>query len=446
MNTNSELFIRDLGGGLILRRASKADADALAEINSRMHSDDGPDKPNLGIAEWIRDLVTKPHPTMEPGDFTVVEETATGRIVSTLCLIPQKWTFDGIEFGVGRPELVCTLPEFRRRGLIRIQMEEVHKWSKERGDLVQVITGIPNYYRQFGYGMALELSGGRRGFEAHVPVLKADETESFHFRLAEEGDVDFIVKLYAAAESKHLLSCKRPAEIIRYEIFGKSEKSIVRYEKLIIEDVSGRRVGYFEISSELWMDGLVCTYAALEDGVPWLEVSPALARYLWKKGGDYAQRDGGTRTSFGFGFGSQHPIYEALDDKLPKVREPYAYYMRVPDLPAFLRLIRPVLERRLAESPAVGYSGTLRLSFYRNGVSLGFERGQIIQIEPMQVGSGTEVDALFPDLTFLHLLFGHRSLGELSHMFADCYANHNTARVLLNALFPKRHSVVLAVT
>ena len=147
MNTKikSELLIRDLGNGLVLRRASVEDAEGLADINGRMHSDEGPDKPDVRIASWVRDLASKPHPTFRAGDFTVVEETATGRIVSTLCLIPQTWTFDGIEFGVGRPELVCTLPEFRRRGLVRVQMEEVHKWSDERGDLVQVITGIPNY-------------------------------------------------------------------------------------------------------------------------------------------------------------------------------------------------------------------------------------------------------------------------------------------------------------
>ena len=41
--------------------------------------------------------------------------------------------------------------------LSRIQFEEVHKWSAERGETVQAITGIPFYYRQFGYEMALDL-------------------------------------------------------------------------------------------------------------------------------------------------------------------------------------------------------------------------------------------------------------------------------------------------
>lgn len=57
MNTTSDLLIRDLGDGLILRRGSLADADALADIDGPMHSDNGPDQPEMGIDAWIRDLV-----------------------------------------------------------------------------------------------------------------------------------------------------------------------------------------------------------------------------------------------------------------------------------------------------------------------------------------------------------------------------------------------------
>jgi hypothetical protein len=35
-------------------------------------------------------------------------------------LISQIWAYEGIPFGVGRPELVGTLPEYRNRGLVRL--------------------------------------------------------------------------------------------------------------------------------------------------------------------------------------------------------------------------------------------------------------------------------------------------------------------------------------
>ena len=140
-------IIRDLGYGLVLRRSTIEDAEALATFNAWVHSDEGPDHPDEKVAAWTRDLMSGRHPTHDPDDFTIVEETGTGRIVSAMNLISQTWAYEGIPFGVGRPELVGTLPEYRKRGLVRLQFEEIHQWSAERGELVQAITGIPYYYR-----------------------------------------------------------------------------------------------------------------------------------------------------------------------------------------------------------------------------------------------------------------------------------------------------------
>ena len=174
---NADAIIKDLGGGLILRRATVEDTDELVAFNAQVHGDDELDAERVGA--WTRDLMEKPHPTFEVGDFTIVEDTATGKIVSSLNLISQTWSYAGIEFGVGRPELVGTLPEYRNRGLVRAQFEVVHQWSAERGELMQAITGIPYYYRQFGYEMGLALGGGRAGFKPNVPLLKQGEQEPY---------------------------------------------------------------------------------------------------------------------------------------------------------------------------------------------------------------------------------------------------------------------------
>src|SRR5512135_1012049 len=119
------------------------------------------------------------HPTFGVGDFTIVENSQTGEIVSALNLIPQTWTYAGIPFKVGRPELVGTLPEYRNRGLVRKQFEVIHQWSKENGDMLLGITGIPYYYRLFGYEMAMNLGGGRAGFPTHIPRLDEGEGEPY---------------------------------------------------------------------------------------------------------------------------------------------------------------------------------------------------------------------------------------------------------------------------
>jgi len=200
-------IIRNLGDGLVMRRSRPQDAPLLAEFNARVHSDYGPDQPDQGVAAWTRDLLERPHPTFSADDFTIVEDSSSAKIVSALNLISQKWSYAGIPFGVGRPELVGTLPGYRNRGLVRAQFEVVHAWSAQRGELVQAITGIPYYYRQFGYEMALDLDIGRFGYKPHIPRLKDGETEPYHIHPAVEADLGFISSLYASSCRRYLVSC-----------------------------------------------------------------------------------------------------------------------------------------------------------------------------------------------------------------------------------------------
>jgi hypothetical protein len=444
--TMTQKILRDLGDGLILRRSTPADAEALADFCGRIHSDDGIDKPDSHIAAWTRDLAAKPHPTFHPEDFTVVAEAASGRIVSTLNMIPQTWTYEGIPFGVGRPELVGTLPEYRNRGLVRIQFEEIHKWSAERGDLVQAITGIPFYYRLFGYEMAMDLGGRRFGFGDNVPKLKDGEAEPYPIRLATQADLSFVAQTYDQASARYEVTCLRAPEIWRYELDGQSFDNIHHNEIMIVEDAQGKPVGYFQHPTFLGMTGVCAVGYELRKSVSWLEVTPGVARYLWERGQEYAKRDGKECAMFGFMLGESHPAYEALTDSLPAVREPYAWYIRVPDLPAFIRHIKPALEKRLAESIAVGYSGTLSLSFYRDGLKMTFDKGQLTNVEAWKPKLEDRESAAFPGLTFLQMVFGYRSFDELHHAFADCFWVNNESRRLLEILFPKKLSDVQPIS
>ena len=440
-------ILRELGDGLVLRRSTTADADALAEFNSIIHSDFGPDKPDERIGAWVRDLLTQPHPSFDPGDFTIVEDTHTGKIVSSLNLISQTWSYAGIPFGVGRPEVVGTHPDYRKRGLVREQFEEVHAWSHARGQLVQAITGIPNYYRQFGYEMALDLSGGRVGFESQLPRLKDGESEIYQIRPALESDIPFLVQVLAHADRRSLVTCPRDENAWRYELLGMSPKNVNRLEIRIIETVAtGEPVGYLTHPWYNWDNGLIMNSYELKPGIAWMAVTPAVARHLWKTGQEYAVISGKPVSSYGFWLGLSHPSYEVFRERLPRLRDTYAFYLRVPDLAGFLRLIAPVLEKRLSASElVVGQTGKLHLNFYRSGLELNFESGRLAGVESYVFSSSQDGDAAFPELTFLQLLFGYRSFDELQISYADCWDRSEEARVLLNVLFPKQPSQVLPV-
>lgn len=439
---------RLLAEGLCLRRATPADAEAIAELQAHAQSDIGWDTPDERLRLWVYDLVARPHPTFHAEDFVVVEAPHTGAIVSSACLISQTWRYGTMSFKVGRLELVATHPDYRRRGLVRAQFELLHALSAERGELVQVITGIPWYYRQFGYEMALDLHGGRMGFEPHVPVLKEGESEPYQLRPATVEDIPFLMAVEANARGRTLVGCLRDAALWRYELEGRSEGATEHRLVRIIETAAGEAVGYLVHPPMLWWDAIMATGYELRAGVSWLAVTPSVVRYLWQYGEQapsYFTSDSAARRVFGFELGQYHPVYEALGDRLPRQRPPYAWYMRVPDLPAFLRQIAPVLEARLAQSVAAGHTGVFTLGFYRSGLRLVFEQGRLMEIAPWQPEAQKTGHAAFPDLTFLQLLFGYRSLAELRYAFADCIANPETT-VLLNALFPKQPSVVWAVS
>lgn len=438
-------MLRDLGDGLILRRSTPEDADALADFNSRIHSNDGWDKPDDRLGEWTRDLLTKPHPTFGSGDFTIVEEQASGRIVSSLNHISQTWSYEGIPFKVGRPELVGTLPEYRHKRLVGVQMEEVHNWSLERGELAQAITGIPHYYKQFGYEMGLELGGGRVTFEPLIPKLKEGTDEPYRIRPAEVGDIPFLMNVYELAGKRQLVRTHRDESIWRYELAGKSKRNVNRGEFRVIESASGELVGYLAHPWFNWNLGLVLFEYELKPGISWLDITPSVARYGLATGREYAQRDGEpveTKTGLAFWHGTEHPVYAVWKELLPRVRQTYAWYVRVPDLPAFIRHISPVLERRIAESYIPGYSGKLCLNFYRDGVRLVFEKGRVKEAEPYKPEIGDMGEVGFPDRTFLQLLFGYRTIDEVRAAYADCYWDTQEAYIVTSTLFPGKPSYV----
>lgn len=444
MLPQSKIILRDLGDGLVMRRSTAQDADALAEFNGNIHGENETDRQR--VAAWTHDLLERPHPTLRPDDFTIVEETATGRIVSSLNLIPQVWSYEGIKFKVGRPELVGTLPEFRNRGLVRVQFEEIHKWSAARGDMVQGITGIPYYYRLFGYEMALDLAGRRVGYEPHVPVLKESESERYRMRPATPSDLPFLADVYEYAARRSTIACVRTPEILRYELDGQSENNLNRYLTFLIEDRDGQPVGYFQHPNLLGSKGLTLLWYELKPGVSWLDVTPSVIRYLWNKGQEYARRDQETCASFCLLLGAQHPAYDVLGKDLLSVYGPYAWYLRVPDLPGFLNQVKPALEKRLTESIAVGHSCEIKISFYREGLRLMIDKGKLKTIETWKPSSEDGGAIAFPGLTFLQVLFGYRSYDELHQAFADCWCDSEEVHTLINILFPRKLSDVFPVS
>ncbi|MCI0808061.1 MAG: GNAT family N-acetyltransferase, partial [Chloroflexi bacterium] len=74
------------------------------------HAEPPENKPAVSVAQWTRDLFAGVNRAVGPSDFTVVEDTSTGKIVSSICLISQTWNIGGIDTPMGMPEIVGTHP------------------------------------------------------------------------------------------------------------------------------------------------------------------------------------------------------------------------------------------------------------------------------------------------------------------------------------------------
>jgi len=447
--TSSKLIIQQLEGGLILRRSSKDDLEAIANFNGKIHADPGEDF-SEHAANDVRALFSDIHPTFNPGDFTIVEDPNTGEILSSLCLIDQTWSYDGIDFGVGRPELVGTHKDYRRLGLVRKQFEVAHQWSAERGQKMQAITGIPWFYRQFGYEMAVNLGGSRRGYLPNIPQREEGRDEPYCYRPAGEEDLPFVTRLYNQGRRRQLLSCVRDEKIWRYEL-QRGQEVDAHFDIQIIDTPSGKPSGYLLVRPYLSGGFMVVNSIEILEGLSWFEVSHSLLRQLEKMGKAHAAKESTPEKpldmkGFIFSLGEDHPVYHVIPDRIPLKYDPYSFYIRVPDLPDFLTLVSPVLEERLARSYMAGHSGELKLNFFTDGICMNFERGKLVEVRPWEQPDYEQASANFPDLTFLQLVFGYRSVQELEDAYADLYYRKEDAKPLLNSLFPRKPSHVLELS
>lgn len=431
-----------LDNGLLLRLATPDDTEAVAALNSRILTEEG-ELPSW-FEIWTRDLMSGRHPTNTAADFVVVEDTKTGQLVSSMCLIPQVWRYEEIPFGVGRPELVVTEPAYRRRGLVRALFEVIHAWSTAQGHLAQAITGIPWFYRQFGYEYALPLLGSRQLNLSDVPGLKEGETEPFQIRPAAEADIPSLMSLYRRQCAGKLVTTQLDETRWRYEIGGHSAGSFQEVRVYCLLDPVDRVVGYFTIAAHLWWNRLALWELNVAEGVSLRTLVPTVARFMKTQAETFQVNQADEKNSLpnlNFALGVEHPAYTAFEAKLGPFQRPYAWYVRVPDLPAFMRHIAPILERRLAASVMAGFRGELQLTFYRGGLRLTFEQGKLVEAANWQAPDpGQPWDgAAFPPLVFLQLLFGYHSLEELQAAFPDCWADEEPG-LLLKALFPKQIS------
>jgi hypothetical protein len=307
--------------------------------------------------------------------------------------------------------------------------------------LLQAIQGLRWFYRQFGYEYALNPGPRRQLHLSDVSPLPDGETEPYQIRPITEADILLIVPLYRRQCAGNLITNVLDEAIRRHDVSGYSPGSDLGDWTFAIIDSDDRFVGYYSTWGDPWGAFTVKELATVEDGAL-RHILPSMLWFIQSQRVTYAAEFGGeSPTKINFDLGADHPAYKLLDTRLGQRRPRPDWYIRVPDLPKFIRHVAPVLEQRLANSVMRNFTGELKMTFFQGGLQLVLNQGKLSQVTDWKATKEDEAFNItcFPPLIFLKLLFGYRSLEELCYAFPDCWANERDT-LLLGALFPKRPS------
>jgi hypothetical protein len=100
----------------------------------------------------------------------------------------------------------------------------IHARSAAEGHIVQAITGIPYFYRQFGYEYALDLGGRRITYLSLIPKAKEGQPEQYTLREAIVEDIPLLQQYYNRWSDASIVWTTIPDRYWRYQIDGWKER------------------------------------------------------------------------------------------------------------------------------------------------------------------------------------------------------------------------------
>jgi len=422
--TPTKPYRETLQDGLVLKSiAGERDVERVATFHDDIR--------DWEVADSVRELVLR-HPNTRPEHWLYVEDEETEQIVSSLCLIPWTWSYEGVEIRAGEMAIVGTREAYRHRGLVRALVVRFKELLREGDYDLSHIQGIPYFYRQFGYEYALPLKGGWRVELHQVEDPPVDEPPPpYAYRLATQDDIPALARLYDEASQELSIHTVRSREEWQY-LLGPSTKTDMAAETWILEDERGKAVGYLRVSTHDFGDGLVVREGSRMDAGMALAMLRTLKTLSVERNQPYIHLNlpqESTLIQLARALGA-HDLG----------RYPWQVYLV--DVARLLRKLSPLFEKRIATSPLAGLSKTVCLNLYREAFDLRFERGKLVAVEALGFRDGGQIR--LPPSVLAPLLLGYKSWQELAQAYPDVLA-WGEGQLWVELLFPKVESFIYPI-
>jgi predicted N-acetyltransferase YhbS len=394
-----------LAGGLLLRPSGRRDLEQIGELlAARGEPEDATDH---------RLVVEDPQAGWEACAVVVDGD----RVVATATLLDERVHLGDVELPAGQVELVAAAHGYEGRGLVRALMSWAHARSEDRGHVLQVMVGIPYFYRLFGYEYAIDIPPALA-----VPEFQRGPGEQppgadgwGRLRSACPSDLPALTELQDAAQAGFDVRMPHSPQRRRW---------LLEHEASTTWLLQRAGISVATARTPTCDDGVLVAEAAAVDAPAAEELLRQVAALSPEAPVRVVQR-AGTVT------GDAWRTMTVADPD----RGAQQYYVRIPDAATLLDRIRPVLWNRLTVSGLDRAGGDVVLSTFRHHyrIPVGADglgpvaAGGVMQAPGAARGAGVAPDQLAA------VVFG-AGLVALSRLRPDVYAGPD--RELFDVLFP----------
>jgi predicted N-acetyltransferase YhbS len=341
------------------------------------------------------------------------------RLASVLALWQESIRLGSTRLPAGQMDFVATATDYEHRGLARDLVAIAHQVSAERGDILQILVGIPYFYRQFGYRYVIPMPG----YYTVRPDTRIDVPNGVAVREATRADRSTVEALQDRAQASAGVAMAHSEDA--WEWMFSSETVTLR-----LAERAGKAIGMARVAPEEDDENRALSEVATS------EASVVLALIEDARGPNAARTVQVTERAGGV-------VQNALSGLTEHSDSGEEFLLRVPDPAALLEAVRSELSARLAESPFATERGELLISFYSSSAILSFDKGTITNVArgpAMQApvhGGGSGVP---PDLIG-DLVFGPHGAEALDDLYPDL--NLGRRQGLMSALFPPQRADIL---